>query len=50
LFHFEGASAKRVSANPEERKLFIKRWGRYMENDPHFNPNFSKRHFDFTLA
>jgi GT2 family glycosyltransferase/glycosyltransferase involved in cell wall biosynthesis len=50
LFHFEGASAKRVSANPEERKRFIKRWPRYMANDPHFNPNFSKRHFDFTIA
>jgi GT2 family glycosyltransferase/glycosyltransferase involved in cell wall biosynthesis len=48
LFHFEGASAKRVSANPDERKRFIARWPRYMENDPHFNPNFSKRHFDFT--
>jgi GT2 family glycosyltransferase/glycosyltransferase involved in cell wall biosynthesis len=50
LFHFEGASAKRVSANPEERKRFIAAWPRYMENDPYFNPNFSKRHFDFTLA
>jgi len=50
LFHFEGASAKRVSANPEERKRFIKRWSHIMENDPFFNPNFSKRHFDFTVA
>jgi GT2 family glycosyltransferase/glycosyltransferase involved in cell wall biosynthesis len=50
LFHFEGASAKRVSADPEERKRFIKRWARYMDNDPYFNVNFSRRHFDFTLA
>lgn len=49
IFHFEGASAKRVSANPEERKRFVARWGRYMENDPYFNPNFSKTNFDFTV-
>jgi hypothetical protein len=39
-----------VSADPEERKRFIKRWARYMDNDPYFNVNFSRRHFDFTLA
>ncbi len=50
LFHFEGASAKRVSQNVEERKRFIARWGRYMENDPHFNPNFARNRFDFTVA
>ena len=50
LFHFEGASAKRVSQNVEERKRFIARWGRYMENDPFFNPNFAKNRFDFTVA
>jgi GT2 family glycosyltransferase/glycosyltransferase involved in cell wall biosynthesis len=50
LFHFEGASAKRVSQNVEERKRFIARWSRYMENDPYFNPNFSRNRFDFTVA
>jgi GT2 family glycosyltransferase/glycosyltransferase involved in cell wall biosynthesis len=50
LFHFEGASAKRVSQNVEERKRFIARWGRYMDNDPHFNPNFAKNRFDFTVS
>ena len=50
LFHFEGASAKRVSQNVEERKRFIARWARYMENDPHFNPNFARNRFDFTVA
>jgi GT2 family glycosyltransferase len=50
LFHFEGASARRVTQKPEERRRFLARWARYMENDPHFNPNFSRRHFDFTVA
>ena len=50
LFHFEGASAKRVSQNVEERKRFIARWGRYMQNDPHFNPNFVRNRFDFTVT
>ncbi len=50
LFHFEGASAKRVTQNSDERRRFVARWARYMENDPHFNPNFSKSRFDFTVA
>jgi GT2 family glycosyltransferase/glycosyltransferase involved in cell wall biosynthesis len=50
LFHFEGASAKRVTQNADERRRFVARWARYMENDPHFNPNFSKSRFDFTVA
>jgi GT2 family glycosyltransferase/glycosyltransferase involved in cell wall biosynthesis len=49
LFHFEGASAKRVSQNVDERKRFIARWSRYMDNDPHFNPNFARNRFDFTV-
>ncbi len=50
LFHFEGASAKRVTQNADERRRFVARWARYMENDPYFNPNFSKSRFDFTVA
>jgi GT2 family glycosyltransferase/glycosyltransferase involved in cell wall biosynthesis len=50
LFHFEGASAPRTYQNPEERRRFIARWARYMENDPYFNPNFSKTRFDFTVV
>ncbi len=50
LFHFEGASAPRNYQNPDERRRFVARWARYMENDPHFNPNFAKNRFDFTVA
>jgi GT2 family glycosyltransferase len=50
LFHFEGASAKRVTQNSAERRRFVARWARYMENDPHFNPNFAKDRFDFTVG
>ena len=50
LFHFEGASARRVAPNSDERRRFVTRWARYMENDPHFNPNFARNRFDFTVA
>ena len=50
LFHFEGASAKRATQNADERRRFVARWARYMENDPYFNPNFARNRFDFTLA
>ena len=50
LFHFEGASAKRVTQNADERRRFTARWRRYMENDPHFNPNFAKNRFDFSVS
>jgi len=50
IFHFEGASAPRNYQNPEERRRFVARWARYMENDPYFNPNFAKNRFDFTVA
>lgn len=50
IFHFEGASAPRNYQNPDERRRFVARWARYMENDPYFNPNFAKNRFDFTLA
>jgi GT2 family glycosyltransferase/glycosyltransferase involved in cell wall biosynthesis len=50
LFHFEGISAKRTTQNPDERRRFVARWARYMENDPYFNPNFARDRFDFTVA
>jgi GT2 family glycosyltransferase len=50
LFHFEGASAKRATQNADERRRFVARWARYMENDPHFNPNFARDRFDFTVG
>ena len=50
LFHFEGRSAKRSTQSADERRRFVARWARYMENDPYFNPNFAKERFDFTVA
>jgi GT2 family glycosyltransferase len=49
LFHFEGMSAPRLRQNAEERKRFVARWARYMENDPYFNPNFARNRFDFAV-
>jgi GT2 family glycosyltransferase/glycosyltransferase involved in cell wall biosynthesis len=50
LFHFEGASAQRSKQNADEYRRFAARWGRFMENDPYFNPNFARDRFDFTVA
>jgi GT2 family glycosyltransferase/glycosyltransferase involved in cell wall biosynthesis len=50
LFHFEGISAQRVAPNPDERRRFMARWARYMENDPYFNPNFARNRFDFAVV
>ena len=50
LFHFEGASAQRSRQNADEYRRFAARWGRFMENDPYFNPNFARDRFDFTVA
>ncbi len=50
LFHFEGMSAPRVRQDADERRRFVARWARYMENDPHFNPNFARNRFDFAVV
>jgi GT2 family glycosyltransferase/glycosyltransferase involved in cell wall biosynthesis len=50
LFHFEGASAQRSKQNADEHRRFVARWGRFMDNDPHYNPNFARDRFDFTVA
>jgi GT2 family glycosyltransferase/glycosyltransferase involved in cell wall biosynthesis len=49
IFHFEGASAQRFKQNEEEHRRFVNRWGRYMENDPYYNPNLAKDRFDFAV-
>lgn len=50
LFHFEGASAQRSKQNADEHRRFVARWGRFMDNDPHYNPNFARDRFDFSVA
>jgi len=45
--HFESASAKRTTQDPEEVALFRSRWNGVVENDPYYNPNLSQTRHDF---
>jgi GT2 family glycosyltransferase/glycosyltransferase involved in cell wall biosynthesis len=47
LYHFEGRSAPRHAQNPEEVALFRRKWPRYFERDPHYNPNLTRSGVDF---
>ena len=48
LYHFEGQSAKRTAADPESTQLFRRKWARYVENDPYYNPNLTRSGVDFS--
>ena len=47
LYHFESMTARRTCQNPDEVALFRQKWGRYLDNDPYYNPNLSLSHIDF---
>jgi len=49
MYHFEGITAKRSAPDPAEAELFRVKWKQYIDNDPYFNPNFSRDHLDFRL-
>ena len=50
LYHFEGRSAERRSQNPAEVALFQQKWAKYLNHDPHYNPNLSRTRVDFSAA
>lgn len=47
LYHHESVS--RGKKKDPEGKYMLKRWGTLIENDPYYNPNFSRERFDFSL-
>jgi GT2 family glycosyltransferase/glycosyltransferase involved in cell wall biosynthesis len=47
LYHFEGKSCERKTQNPKEVALFRERWMKYIERDPYYNPNLTRRGLDF---
>ena len=49
LYHFEGKSAQRTTQNPAEVAAFRARWGRFLDNDPYYNPNLARDALDFSL-
>jgi GT2 family glycosyltransferase len=48
LYHFEGQTASRRVANREETTLFQRRWMKYIENDPYYNPNLTRHGIDLS--
>lgn len=56
LYHLESASRgpdttpDKASRARRERKYMRERWGPLLDNDPFYNPNFSRDHPDFSLA
>jgi GT2 family glycosyltransferase len=50
LYHFEGTSLKRTHPSRSEHELFVDRWRDYMNCDPFYNPNLTRRRLDFSQA
>jgi O-antigen biosynthesis protein len=46
LHHFEGSTFVRSSQDPVEVRLFRKRWGSVLKNDPYYNPGLPRDRAD----
>ncbi len=58
LIHHESISVGRIDIRDRKRdsaeyraaaKLFTKRWGKYLEYDPNYSPNFSRKDAELTI-
>ncbi len=49
LYHHESVSRGHFSGNRTENLWMRERWGTVMDNDPYYNPNFSRAYGDFNL-
>jgi len=49
LYHHESVSRGHFSGNRTENLWMRERWGTAMDNDPYYNPNFSRAYGDFNL-
>jgi cellulose synthase/poly-beta-1,6-N-acetylglucosamine synthase-like glycosyltransferase len=49
LYHHESVSRGHFSGNRTENLWMRERWGPVMDNDPCYNPNFSRAYGDFNL-
>ena len=50
LYHFEGITSKRKTQNPKEVEYFYRKWSKYVDNDPYYNPNLARFGCDFIAA
>jgi GT2 family glycosyltransferase len=49
LLHHESVSRGHSGGNPSEALYMRERWGEVMDDDPYYNPNFSRGSGDFNL-
>ncbi len=49
LYHHESVTRGHFSGNRTENLYMRKRWGKMMDTDPYYNPNFSRAYGDFNL-
>lgn len=49
LLHFEGATLRRSSQDPNEVTLFKERWRTVLDTDPYYNPNLPRDRADYVV-
>jgi glycosyltransferase involved in cell wall biosynthesis len=49
LYHFETTSLQQRTKDPREFGRFQRRWGRFIERDPYYNPNLTRTDVDFSI-
>jgi GT2 family glycosyltransferase len=49
LYHFETSSIQQRTKEPREFGIFERRWARYIDRDPYYNPNLTRTDVDFTI-
>jgi GT2 family glycosyltransferase len=49
LYHFDQSTLSNRIQDPEQLRLFTQKWGKYIKNDPYYNPNLSKSRIDFSM-
>jgi GT2 family glycosyltransferase len=50
LYHFEGITSKRRTQDPKEVEYFSRKWAKYVDNDPYYNPNLTRFGSDFACT
>jgi GT2 family glycosyltransferase len=49
FYHHESAVLSSGRLNKKETELFQKKWKKYLNNDPFYNPNLTKKSLDYSL-
>lgn len=49
FYHHESAVLSSGRLNNKETELFQRKWKKYLNNDPFYNPNLTKKALDYSL-